>query len=845
MDNLFKATLTIIVSLMITLIIYLSWEINNSETDKLKLEFRENINELVFSLEKEISLNLQSLYFLNNVFHTYDEVTPAEFKKLSTPVLKRLTSIQALEWIPKVEALERELYEKKHQTLYPKFAITQRDSSGGMVVAQYREIYFPVYYLEPFKGNEKALGYDLASSKTRLDALKESAKLKKLRITASIQLVQDKEKQKGFLAFSPIYKENNISREELQGFVLGVFKIRNILKPIEGTKTKNIIYSLIDSSTEKNDTLYTNNSNNVTISNKDFTYKKDLNDFGGRHWYITAVPTDKYIAEHRSYLPYATLFFGIILVLLSAYLIYKQRMFVQLLLQKSEKRFTLAMQGANDGLWDWDLISDEVYYSPRWLSMLGYKEGELSSNLQTLKELCTAKDVEKVMKTLDTSFKEHADKFEVNLSMKHKNGRKVDILSRAKIIWDKEKSIPIRITGTHVDVTSYKKLEAKLRRTAEIAKKATVAKSNFLANMSHEIRTPMNAILGFVENLSKTETDTKRIDQFKIIEESTHSLLTIINDILDFSKIESGNIKLEKHPFSSKEIFQNTAIIFQDIALKKELIFNYNISEKLPAFLIGDSVRIKQIISNLLSNAIKFTPENGKVDFNISYNKNTNELSCEIIDTGIGIKSKNINSIFNSFEQADSSTTRKYGGTGLGLSISSKLTHLMGSKLNLTSKPNEGSCFYFTIQIFESKEDNTQEDKEVQNTQSKHYNSPILIVEDNKTNQLLLSMILDDLEIRYEVAENGLEAIEYFNKKSYAIILMDINMPILNGIEATKEIQKLEKERGIKQTPIIAVTANALIEDKEKFLSAGMIGYISKPYSQKEIQDTIIKYYEN
>lgn len=694
-------------------------------------------------------------------------------------------------------------------------------------------------------GNEKALGYDLASSKKRLDALKESAKLEKLRITASIQLVQDKAKQKGFLAFSPVYKQDKFNIKQLQGFVLGVFKIRDILKPIEGTKTKNIIYSLIDSSAQEKDILYSNSINTKYIKNIDFTYKKELANFGGRHWYITAVPTNKYIAKHRSFLPYVTLFLGLLLVFLSSYFIYKQRMFVQLLLEKSEKRFTLAMQGANDGLWDWDLLSDEVYYSPRWLSMLGYKEGELISNLQTWKTLCSDKDIEMAMQLLDSCFNEHANKFEVNLSMKHKNGHKVDVLSRAKIIWDDEKNIPVRIIGTHVDVTPYKKLEAKLRKTAEIAKKATIAKSNFLANMSHEIRTPMNAILGFVENLSKTETDAKRIDQFNIIKESTHSLLTIINDILDFSKIESGNINLEKHSFSSKEIFQNTAIIFQEIASKKGVIFNYSISDDLPEFLMGDSVRTKQIISNLLSNAIKFTPENGNVDFNILYNKNTNELSCEVIDTGIGIAPENIKTIFNSFEQADSSTTRKYGGTGLGLSISSKLALLMDSKLKVKSTLGEGSRFYFSVVIHEAKEDKSNQDKETTDAKHIDYTTPILIVEDNKTNQLLLSMILDDLEIIYEVAEDGLEAIEYFNKKQYALILMDINMPNLNGIEATKEIQKIEKEQNIKPIPIIAVTANALIEDKERFLSAGMSDYISKPYSQKEIQDIIIKYYTN
>ena len=386
-----------------------------------------------------------------------------------------------------------------------------------------------------------------------------------------------------------------------------------------------------------------------------------------------------------------------------------------------------------------------------------------------------------------------------------------------------------------VDQTQLFEANYKLSTTADF-------KSDFLANMSHEIRTPMNAILGFVEQLSKTEKDASRQEQFSIIKRSGHSLLTIINDILDLSKIESGEFELNLKPCNIKQTFDEIDSLYKDLAKQNNITLQSTIEPNIPRYLTLDVMRTKQIIFNLLSNAIKFTPDNGIVSINASFDTITNQLKVSVEDTGIGIAKHNIAKIFKAFKQEESSTSEHFGGTGLGLSICSKLIKLMKGNINATSKEGEGSSFYFSIPAYIN--DNTPEAIE-HTSEDKVLNLPdanVLIVEDNKTNQLLMTVILDELSLSYEIANDGLEAFEMFKNNSYDIILMDENMPKLSGREATLKIRELETENKSKKTPIIAVTANVLPEDRKRLQKAGMDDFISKPYTEQEIRDVLIKF---
>ncbi|MDF1880709.1 response regulator [Sulfurimonas sp. MAG313] len=368
-------------------------------------------------------------------------------------------------------------------------------------------------------------------------------------------------------------------------------------------------------------------------------------------------------------------------------------------------------------------------------------------------------------------------------------------------------------------------------------------KSNFLASMSHEIRTPMNAILGFVEQLSKSETKESRIAQFAIIKRSGNSLLAIINDILDLSKIESGGFELNYSSCDIRHIFKEISLLYTDLAQQKNISLDCTLSPELPKYLVIDTIRTKQIIFNLLSNAIKFTPEKGNVFLDVEFNPHKKELIIKVKDTGIGIAEENIDKIFNAFKQETPSTSEHYGGTGLGLSISSKLVKLMKGNISASSMPAKGSTFTVTIPASISEEltidckDSIKKEKVLQTKGLK-----ALMVEDNKTNQILLSIILEEFSLSFDIANDGLEALEMFENNTYDIILMDENMPNMNGNEAAKKMRQREIEKNAPKTPIIAITANALPKDKDRLQKAGMDDVIAKPYTEQAIKDILIKY---
>ena len=380
----------------------------------------------------------------------------------------------------------------------------------------------------------------------------------------------------------------------------------------------------------------------------------------------------------------------------------------------------------------------------------------------------------------------------------------------------------------------------KLKEAKEKADNASMLKSRFLANMSHEIRTPMNGILGFVEILAKGEEDERKQKLYKHIRTSGKLLLTIINDILDISKIESGKLLIESTEFSTSELFDNVADLYTKLCLTKDIEFVYNKPQTLPSRLIGDNIRIKQVLLNFLSNALKFTQENGKIIYSVMYENGY--LKCEVTDTGSGIHKENLEKIFHDFEQEDVSTTRKYGGTGLGLSISTKLVNLMHGEIEVQSEIGKGSVFIVKIPLDKVIGDEVlvEEVELADNSNADTFEAHALIVEDNKTNQLLLSMLLEEFGLTYDIANDGVISLDLIEKAKYDIIFMDENMPNMNGIEATKEIKKRDTQNSA--TPIIAVTANALEGDRERFLNAGMDEYVSKPYDENDIHKVLQKY---
>jgi len=380
----------------------------------------------------------------------------------------------------------------------------------------------------------------------------------------------------------------------------------------------------------------------------------------------------------------------------------------------------------------------------------------------------------------------------------------------------------------------------KLAESEKRALEATKSKSEFLANMSHEIRTPLNAIFGYLNLLKKIKHDAQVEKYLNVILSSTQTLLCVINDVLDFSKIESGKFTFEKKTFDTKETFEQLYQMFLPVANEKNIELTLDYNNEIEPYIQSDNTRLKQVISNLLSNAIKFTPEEGKISIKVRYEKD--QLEVKVIDNGIGIEKNKQDKIFLKFEQADTSTTRKYGGTGLGLAISHYIINKLGGELKLESELNQGSTFFFTIPAEPSIKPMQSSSLLSKNDEIVSFKGKVLLVEDNKTNQTLMKIILDELGLDIDIANDGFEAIKCYKENQYALILMDENMPNMNGIEATKEIIKLQTEESYPHIPIVALTADAVDGAREKFLQAGMQDYLAKPLDEEKLILVLKKY---
>ncbi|MEI6822220.1 MAG: response regulator [Bacteroidota bacterium] len=402
----------------------------------------------------------------------------------------------------------------------------------------------------------------------------------------------------------------------------------------------------------------------------------------------------------------------------------------------------------------------------------------------------------------------------------------------------------IGIIGISLNITERKQNEKDLLQAKELAEAGTLAKNEFIASVSHEFRTPMNGILGLSEILRNTNLNNEQLDLLKGIISSADNLLVLLNDVLDFSAIEAGKMELDYHPFDLNKVLNEIDLVVNIKAKEKCLEFNIIKEDNLPETIIGDPSRLRQIIINLANNAVKFT-ENGKVNLIIKTIKNDNNnivLKFDVADTGIGIPKEALNSLFQVFSRIKQEDKSKLiAGTGLGLSICKKLTDMMGGEIGVESTFSKGSLFWFTLPFVISNEKMTQIEMKPLEVIKSNAKKLILVVDDNQINQRIAKFNLQKMGFDVELASDGQEALQKYCTNNYDLIVLDIQMPVMDGYQVAKAIRDVENNTA-RHTPIIALTANAMKGDKEKYINAGMDDYISKPFTLETFSKVINNY---
>jgi PAS domain S-box-containing protein len=537
------------------------------------------------------------------------------------------------------------------------------------------------------------------------------------------------------------------------------------------------------------------------------------------------------------------------------------------------ERLELVLRASQDGFWDWDLVTGEIYFSPRWKEMIGYQDDEFPNQLSAWKQVIFEEDYIEALKLVDDYNSGRVSNFFATQRFHHKNGSTVYVLSRAIHLKNAEGSV-IRMIGSHTDITNVKEVEEALQKAVLSADAANRAKSEFIANMSHELRTPLNAILGFSQIMRYDRSlPAEHQKNISIINRAGEHLLTVIDDILQVSKIEAGQSNFNENNFDLIQLLDSLEQMLQQKAYSKKLQLVFDYSPNLPKYIKTDDGKLRQVLLNILGNAIKFT-QVGRVTLRVydpkeidclspDENQQQRLLHFEVEDTGPGIDPEEIHLLFETFGQTE--TGRKsQQGTGLGLPISQKYVEMMGGEITVSSIPGQGSIFRFDILI------SLVESTQVKSSQKYHKviglaprqsEYRILLVDDMCENCLLLSRILTPIGFSIREAADGKEAIQIWQDWRPQLILMDMRMPIMDGYTATRQIRAQEQEKQElesnqvepqntdvsptstgSRTIIFALTATAFEENRKKILEVGCDDFLSKPFQSDILLEKISLY---
>jgi PAS domain S-box-containing protein len=530
-------------------------------------------------------------------------------------------------------------------------------------------------------------------------------------------------------------------------------------------------------------------------------------------------------------------------------------------LRSSEERWQFALEGAGDGVWDWDVKSGQSSFSKRWKAMIGYAEDEFENSFEAWKQHIHPDDLDNILTALQDYFDGKSKDYQVEFRMRCKDHSWKWILARGMLVGRDADDHPLRMIGTHTDISQRKAAEEQLKRykdhleeevqqrTADLvlarnaAETANRAKSVFLSSMSHELRTPLNAILGFSSMMRKdAQLSGEQRENLDIINRSGEHLLTLINDVLEMAKIEAGRVQVENAPFDLGALVRDVTDMMHLRAEEKGLQLLIDQSSEFPRYIKGDEARLRQVLINLVGNAVKFTRQGGiTVRFGLKPNTTPHRLLIEVEDSGSGINPADQQRIFEPFVQLGQTTAQK--GTGLGLTITRQFVELMGGTINLDSTPDVGSTFRVElpaekVAAADVSRPNNAIKGEITGIAPGQPEYRILIVEDQLENQLLLSKLMTNIGLHVKIAENGEQGVALFQSWQPHLIWMDRRMPVMDGIKATQRIRELTGGRDVK---IVAVTASAFTEQRDEMLKAGMDDFVRKPYRFNEIYECMNK----
>ncbi len=816
-----------------------AWQVKQTESRQILSDFDREVSARAQRLKRAIDTDLEVVLALKGLFESFTSVSYGQFTVFAEQALARHPDIQALEWIPRVTSEERSRFESAARNSdLGDSQITQRESQGVMVSASSRSEYFPVQFVVPLRGNEAAVGFDLASNPTRKTALDMARNTAQPYATAAITLVQEKGVQKGYLVFAPVFAGEPVSEPaaELKGFTLGVFRIGDVVEKVmldsDGANLGYDLALLDETADPANRLLHRTSTHGPGAAYADIVLSKPLGDVAGRLWRVEATPTLEYLAAKRTGRVPFVLIGGLSLTfLLALYLRFTARRSAEIEhlveertrdLEEHRKRLELVIEGTRLGMWDWYPQTNEVMFNDRWAEMLGHTLKELRPSLKEWEGRVHPDDLEDCYRDIQAHVDGKVPFYENVHRMRHRDGQWIYVLDRGKVVeWD-ENGRPLRFTGTHTDITAQKQAEID-------AKEATRAKSLFLANMSHELRTPMNSIIGFTKRLLKNcggscrgTMSERNLDALETVDRNAKHLLGLINDVLDLSKIEAGKMEIRSDEFDLRDVVGESIHQMSQLAEAKGLELRYEAPSQ-PLRIWADQTKCHQILTNLLSNGIKYT-ENGLVTVELSRVEDEQlgtAARLSVRDTGIGIRREDILRLFRPFTQLDSETTRKVGGTGLGLMITSNFVEMHGGRIDVSSEQGEGTEFTVHLPLCQALPARAQTPARAQSRLASGVR--ILCVDDDLDTLKYLKLTFEDSGYQVLMAGSYESALEQVSKTIPDLICLDIQMPGRDGFDV---LRALGADPELASVPVVVLSVD---DRSDEALSLGARRYLTKP----------------